>query len=129
MISAWAWSHRFTLSVYFICFSIAISAALVFLISRSWGHDVGEPKLEETDVWKNCCLARDCRPQQVAIAIKGKSTKQIVVNIEGVETAVDKEVFKPVPSNRTWVCYINPAGPVSNENIRCILYPQQSGAV
>jgi hypothetical protein len=115
--------------VYFICFSIAISAAFVLLISRSWGHDVGEPELEETYVWKHCCLERDCRPQQVAIVIKGQSRKQIVVNIGGVETAVDKEVFKAVPSKRTWVCYIKPDGPVSNENIRCILYPRQSGSI
>jgi hypothetical protein len=126
---AWAWSGRFTHSVYSICFSIAISAALVLLLSRSWGHDVGEPKLEETQIWKTCYLERDCRPQQVAIVIKNHNRKQILVNIEGVETAVDKEVFKPVPSNRTWVCYINPDGPVRNENIRCILYPQQSGSV
>src|SRR4030095_888669 len=98
---AWAWSGRFTHSVYSICFSIAISAALVLLISRSCGHDVGEPKLEETQIWQTCCLERDCRPQQVAIVIKNHNRKQILVNIEGVETAVDKEVFKPVPSNRT----------------------------
>ena len=129
MIWAWARSRRFTHLVYFICFSMAISAALVLLISRSWGHDVGEPKLEETDIWQHCCQKRDCIPQQVAIVIKDQSRKQFVVNIEGVKTAVDKEVFKPVPSNRTWVCYIKLDGPVSNENIRCILYPRQSGAV
>lgn len=100
MISAWEWSRRFTHSVYFNCFSIAISAALVLLISRSWGHDVGEPKLETLQIWQTFCLDRDCRPQQVAIGIKDQSRKRIVVNIEGVETAVDKEVFKPVPSNR-----------------------------
>ena len=129
MIFARAWSRRFTPSVYFIYFSIAISAAFVLLISRSWGHDVGEPELEKTQIWKTCCLERDCRPQQVAIVIKDQRRKQIVVNIGGVETAVDKEVFKAVPSNRTWVCYIKPDGPVSNENIRCILYPRQSGSV
>jgi hypothetical protein len=129
MISAQTWSRRFTHSVYFVGFSIAISAAFVLLISRSWGHDVGEPKLENSQIWQTCCREGDCRPQQVAIVIKDQSRKQIVVNIEGVETAVDKEVFKPVPSNRTWVCYIKPDGPVRNENIRCILYPQQSGSV
>ena len=129
MISAWEWRRRFTHSVYFNCFSIAISAALFLLISHSWGHDVGEPKLEKLQIWQTCCQDRDCRPQRVAIGIKDQSRKRILVNIEGVETAVDKEVFKPVPSNRTWVCYINPDGPVSNENIRCILYPQQSGSV
>ena len=41
--------------------------------------------------------------------------------------AVDKEKFSPVPSDRSWVCYINPRGEITNENIRCILYPQKSG--
>jgi hypothetical protein len=129
MISAWEWSRRLTHSVHFISFSIAISAALVLLISRSWGHDVGEPELEKLPIWQNCCRGRDCTPQQVTIVNKNHNRKKILVNIEGVQTAVDKEVFKPVPSNRTWVCYIKPDGPVSNENIRCILYPQQSGSV
>ena len=128
MISAWAWK-RFSGSVHIICFSIAISAALLLLISHSWGHDVGEPKLQKLPIWNTCCQEQDCKPQQVTIVIKEYSKKKILVNIEGVETAIDKEVFKPVPSNRTWVCYINPDGPVSNENIRCILYPEQSGSV
>jgi hypothetical protein len=129
MISAWEWSRRLTHSLDLICFTIAISAALVLLISRSWGHDVGEPELEKLPIWQNCCRGRDCRPQEVAIVNKNHNPKKVSVKIQGIETAVDKEVFKPVPSNRTWVCYIKPDGPVSNENIRCILYPQQSGSV
>src|SRR5574341_695359 len=129
MICAWEWSRRLTRSVDFICFSIGIAAALVLLISRSWGHDVGEPELEKLPIWQNCCRGRDCTPQKVTIVNKNHNRKRILVNIEGVETAVDKEVFKPVPSNRTWVCYIKPNGPVRNENIRCILYPQQRGSV
>ena len=52
---------------------------------------------------------------------------KIIVEIEGVQTPVDKEKFSPVPSDRSWVCYINPRGEITNENIRCILYPQKSG--
>jgi len=55
--------------------------------------------------------------------------KKVWVAIEGVQTSVDKEKFSPVPSDRTWVCYITPNGVASNENIRCILHPQESGTM
>ena len=66
-------------------------------------------------------------PQPVKIITKSDTGKKIVVNIEGVEAAVEKDKFTPVPSDRTWVCYQNPNGRIANENIRCILYPQKSG--
>jgi hypothetical protein len=65
-------------------------------------------------------------PQRLQI-IGNEAGKKLSVQIEGVETSVDKDKFSPVPSDRTWVCYARPGGTISNENIRCILYPQQSG--
>jgi hypothetical protein len=65
-------------------------------------------------------------PQHLQI-LGNEAGKKLSVQIEGVETAVDKDKFSPVPSDRTWVCYLRPGGTINNENIRCILYPQQSG--
>lgn len=121
------WRQQFTRPVcYLLLLSILVSLSLVLVYSHSWGHPVGEPKLEELPIWKRCCQERDCVPQQVKIIGKAKP-KKVWVDIEGVQTSVDKEKFSPVPSDRTWVCYIIPNGVVSNENIQCILYPQESG--
>ena len=94
---------------------------------RLWGHDVGEPELEKLPIWKECCREGDCFPQAVNVLKKTENEKTISVDIEGVGIAVEKEKFSPVPSSRTWVCYINPNGEIKDENIRCILYPQKSG--
>jgi hypothetical protein len=60
--------------------------------------------------------------------VQGKeSNKKIIAEIERFQTSVDQEKFSPVPSDRTWVRYINPRGKITNENIRCILYLQKSG--
>jgi hypothetical protein len=109
------------------CLLLTITVwAAVDLLPHSWGHDVGEPGLEEMPIWKQCCGGGDCVFQQ--LQVRGKeSNKKIIVEIEGVQTSVDKEKFSPVPSDRSWVCYINPRGKITNENIRCILYPQKSG--
>ncbi|MEE8114496.1 MAG: hypothetical protein V3T23_09075, partial [Nitrososphaerales archaeon] len=42
---------------------------------------------------------------------------------------VKKGKFFPVPSSYTWVCYFDLNGQIIDENIRCILYPQNSGTV
>ena len=94
--------------------------------SASWGHDVGEPALQELPIWTKCCGDGDCVAQNVQI-IGNAPGKKIDVKIQGTETYVDKDKFSPVPSNRTWVCYVSPSGAVSNENIRCILHPQSGG--
>jgi len=94
--------------------------------SVSWGHDVGEPALQELPIWSHCCGDGDCVPQNVQILGKGPGQK-LDTKIQGVETYVDKVKFSPVPSNRTWVCYFSPGGAISNENIRCILHPQSGG--
>ena|SRR5215510_12097135 len=90
------------------------------------GHEVGEPELQQLPLWKQCCGEGDCIPQRLRIIAK-KPGKKLAVEIEGVQTSVDKEKFSPVPSNRTWVCYVTPGGAISDENIRCVLYPQKSG--
>jgi hypothetical protein len=94
--------------------------------SQSLGHDVGEPELQKLPVWNQCCGDGDCVPQRVQITGR-EAGKKVGVEIEGVPTSVDKEKFSPVPSNRTWVCYMSPGGPIRNENIRCILHPQSGG--
>ena len=94
--------------------------------SQSWGHDVGEPALQKSPVWNQCCGDGNCVPQRVHI-VDRELGKKIGVEIEGVTTSVDKEKFSPVPSYRTWVCYFSLGGAIRNENIRCILHPQSSG--
>jgi hypothetical protein len=102
---------------------------LILLVPSSWpSHNVGEPKLEALPIWKNCCAKQDCVPQEVRIV--GKEGKErVLIEIEGIRTKVVKGKLFPVPSPHTWVCYANPNGPISNENIRCILFPEQRGAV
>ena|SRR5512138_2538587 len=95
--------------------------------SQSFGHDVGEPALQNLPVWSQCCGDGDCVPQHVQITGSETGKKKIGVEIEGVTTSVDKEKFSPVPSNHSWVCYMSPGGAIRNENIRCILYPQSGG--
>ncbi len=112
--------------------SIVVGAVLLsvfgfWFMSRSWGHEVGEPELEKTAIWQRCCGNGDCIPKRVKIVNEGTQRSKLVVRIDGIEAAVEKEKFSPVPSNRTWVCYLNPNGTVSNENIRCILYPEKGG--
>jgi len=107
-----------------VIFAVTISGAGT--LSRSWGHDVGEPALQKLPVWNQCCGDGDCVPENVQILGKGLD-KQLDVEINGVETYVDKDKVSPVPSNRTWVCYISPGGAIRNENIRCILHPQSGG--
>jgi len=92
----------------------------------SWAHDVGEPALQKLPIWSQCCGEGDCVPQRLQIIGKEAGDK-ISAEIEGVQTSVDKEKFSPVPSDRAWVCYFRPHGAISNENIRCILFPRQSG--
>lgn len=93
---------------------------------HSWAHDGRGASIAETAIWSQCCGQGDCFPQRLQI-IGNEAGKKLSVQIEGVETSVDKDKFSPVPSDRTWVCYARPGGTISNENIRCILYPQQSG--
>ena len=94
--------------------------------SQSFGHDVGEPALQKSPEWNWCCGDGDCVPQNVRILGRG-SDQKLDVEIQGMETYVDERKFSPVPSNRTWVCYMSPGGAIRNENIRCILHPQSRG--
>ena len=107
------------------CLLLAVAADWGAVALHSWGHDVGEPALEKLPVWSQCCGNGDCVPQRVETI--GKEPGKIDVEIDGVKTSVDKNKFSPVPSNRTWVCYFNPGGAIRDENIRCILHPQQGG--
>jgi hypothetical protein len=113
------------------CVSITISVLLpifgFWFLSHSWGHEVGEPELEKTPIWQKCCGNGDCVPKPVKVVNKAEQGNRLVVRIDGVEAAVGKEKFSPVPSNRTWVCYVLPNGTVTDENIRCILYPEKGG--
>ncbi len=111
----------------FITISVLLSLFGFWFVSHSWGHDVGEPELERTQIWQKCCGNGDCVPKPVKLVNKAVQGNKLVVRIDGVEAAVEKEKFSPVPSNRTWVCYVDPNGTVSNENIRCILYPKTGG--
>jgi hypothetical protein len=101
------------------------SLSLVSGSAASLAHEVGEPLLEQVPIWKACCSDHDCIPQRVKIL--GKGSNKVSVEIEGTETKVEAGKFSPVPSPRTWVCYVNPNREVSNENIRCILFPEKGG--
>jgi len=107
---------------------LLITVTIGWPVFHSWGHDVGEPPLEKLSIWSKCCGGGDCVFQPVQMRGK-ESNEKIIVEIEGVQTSVDKEKFSPVPTKRTWVCYINPRGEITNENIRCILYPQKNGTI
>ena len=106
--------------------SSLLSCFLVVCSSSRADHKVGEPKLENLSIWKQCCSDHDCVPQNVQ-TIRKQADGNITIRIEGIQTDVSKEKFSPVPSQRTWVCYVNPNGEIRNENIRCILYPQAGG--
>jgi hypothetical protein len=106
---------------------IILCSAGLLLSSRSWSHVVGEPTLESTPVWRKCCGEGDCFPQPVNVIKNAADDANVLVTIEGIDAVVEKNKFSPVPSNRTWVCYVIVNGQVNNENIRCILYPQKSG--
>ncbi len=106
--------------------SIILLSPLTLVSSSRADHKVGEPKLENLSIWKQCCSEHDCVPQNVQ-TIRKEKDGNITVRIEGVQIEVSKEKFSPVPSQRTWVCYVNPNGEIKNENIRCILYPQTGG--
>ena len=110
--------------IFYLLLMVAIPGATTR--SRSFGHDVGEPALQNLPIWNRCCGDGDCMPEDVQVLGKGPD-KQLDVQIRGVETYVDNNKFSPVPSNRTWVCYVNPDGAVRNDNIRCILHPQTHG--
>ena len=114
------------LACYGVFVSVTVWGSTVLVRPHSWGHDVGEPALEQLPLWKQCCGEGDCIPQHLRIIGK-EPEKKVAVEIEGAQTSVDKEKFSPAPTNRTWVCYVSPGGAISNENIRCILYPQKSG--
>ncbi len=107
--------------------AVSVFSFFAFFISLSFGHEVGEPELEKTQIWQKCCGGGDCVPKPVKIVNEGSRENQLVVRIDGTEAAVEKDKFSPVPSDRTWVCYIDPNGPVANENIRCVLYPEKGG--
>jgi hypothetical protein len=112
---------------YLLCFCVALFLAVFLLVPFSWSnHGVGEPALEKLTIWQRCCEEHDCVPEQVKI-INKESNGMIPVEIEGVKTSVAKQTFSPVPSPHTWVCYFKPNGEIEDDNIRCILFPQQNG--
>jgi hypothetical protein len=98
---------------------------IIALVDSSWGHPVGEPELEKLAIWKRCCNEHDCFPQ--AVSILRKEENSLLVDIDGAQASVEQYKFAPVPSSRTWVCYLVPNGVVSNDNIRCILHPKPGG--
>ena len=110
-------------------FSFVAFLLTILLASSSWSsHTVGEPELEAHPSWKRCCAEQDCVPQQVKI-LGGEKSGKILVKVEGTQAKVNKWKLHPVPSGRTWVCYINRNGEIANENIRCILFPEKASTV
>jgi hypothetical protein len=111
----------------FSSFSGLVLSGVLSLVPSAWpDHKVGEPQLEELPIWSVCCKDHDCVAEEVKM-IGQPSDEMILVDIEGVQTAVNKQKFSPVPSTHTWVCYVDPNGSISDDNIRCILHPKPSG--
>ena len=108
-------------------FCVAFVLVVFFLVRFSWSaHVVGEPELEKLPIWQKCCEEQDCVPE--GVKIMGKDNNGMIpVDIEGVKTTVAMEKFSAVPSPHTWVCYYKLNGEIKDDNIRCILYPQQTG--
>jgi hypothetical protein len=100
---------------------------IIALVDSGWGHPVGEPELEKLAIWKRCCNEHDCLPQ--AVNILRQEENSLLVDIDGVQASVEQYKFAPVPSTRTWVCYVVPNGVVSNDNIRCVLHPKPGGVI
>ncbi len=112
---------------YLVFLGVAVVLAVCLIVPFSWAnHLVGEPALEKLPIWQKCCEQEDCVPEQVKI-INKESNGMVGVNIEGVQTSVDRKKFTAVPSTHTWVCYYNPNRKIEDDNIRCILYPDHSG--
>src|SRR2546427_13298886 len=110
-------------------FSLFVLLLMILVVPSSWSsHSVGEPELEQNSSWRYCCADQDCVPQQVRI-IGNERAGKVSVRIEGVQTKVDKDKLRAVPSQRTWVCYFNRNGQIADENIRCILYPEKGSTV
>src|SRR5437870_8572418 len=97
-----------TIRHYFLVF--VLIGLSFFMSGESWAHDVGEPALENSQIWNQCCGDGDCVSQQLRII--GKRNGSLEVEIDGVPTSVDKEKFSPVPSDHTWVCYFQPNGKI-----------------
>ena len=107
-------------------------AAIIFLFLPSvsaWAdHPVGEPMLEKLPIWETCCKEYDCIVQRVTILGGHMASEGVVMaltDIDGMQTLVNQEKFHPVPSEHSWVCYVDTNGDLVDDNIRCILYPQQ----
>ena len=103
-------------------------SSLLSMSAISSAHDVGEPLLEQLPIWRRCCAEHDCTPQRVKI-VGQEAREKISVEIEGAQTKVDKAKLSPVPSSHAWVCYVDPKGEIANDNIRCILFPENSGTI
>src|SRR3989442_10931118 len=97
-------------------FSLCVLLLMAFSASPSWSsHSVGEPELEAHPSWNRCCAEQDCVPQQVKI-VGAEEAGKISVKVEGVQARVNKWKLRPVPTRRTWVCYVNRNGEIANEN-------------
>jgi len=86
-------------------------------------HPVGEPTLEESEVWRECCASFDCEISRLFI-LGGSSTKTLVL-LGNEEEWIDSPKFRLAPTVHVWVCYVDINGQFKNDNIRCILIPQK----
>jgi len=94
--------------------------AIFFLTAN---HPVGEPKLEQSQIWKTCCEHNDCFVQQVQILTI--DTSEATLLVDGYSTSVPSDRISPAPTSNWWVCYFDRNGDLTPKNIRCILYPDQ----
>jgi len=100
-----------------------ITSLIILIVPVFSNHPVGEPELEKLQLWLECCRDADCvsMPFERIFVRQDKTLTHTLY-----ESAwVDNEKFHPVPSQHHWVCYFDRNGDFIDENLRCLLYPQQ----
>jgi len=106
-------------------FLLLLAALLIIAIGPVLpNHWVGELELQESEIWRKCCEKSDCIVQNIQII--QPMLDEVWTSIDGETVLLSKNKFHPVPSAHTWVCYFDQLEDVRRENIRCILYPNNT---
>jgi len=101
---------------------LLLLTALLLPLPLYANHYVGEPELERSLTWELCCKKTDCIVTPFT-TWNTTPTHTLTETADGIAW-IDKDKFKPVPSQHPWVCYEDVDGPFTDDNVRCILYQQ-----
>jgi len=100
--------------------TILILILPVFLLAN---HSVGEPELEQSEVWRRCCEKDDCFP--VPWQVIDVIGEQAIVRLETYSIVVTTEKIQPAPTDYHWICLVDRNGEFVDKNIRCLLHPKK----